>query len=178
MKWLYYGDMTDLEREHLLHRVVAGSAFLFALCILPVAQYYLVTNQLPESANLPKNGEVAGASVQETVETITQANIPAGEAIFQTQEECVAQKQKDWDNLVRFMDGKKLALLRTYQIAVDPYEKTLASLQEDEGAAQSEIDALNQLIDQEYQPYIQKLKEVQSAVDSQKNSIESRACPE
>ena len=152
--------MNDHQKEYLLHKVVAASAFLFALCILPVAQYFLVTNQLSG-----ENGEVAGVS---TDKNITQASIPS--------EDCQQKKDTDIADLDRYNNGKKIALLRSYEISVEPYRAAIRVLQGTPETVQSETAALNQLIDTEYQPYLKKLSEVESAVESQKKEIESRSC--
>jgi len=65
--------MTTRAKEHLLHRIIAASSFVFALCILPVAQYALVG--LGENGD--GQGAVAGVS---TDRTITEQNVPAASA--------------------------------------------------------------------------------------------------
>lgn len=152
--------MNDLDKEHVLHKVVAASAFVFALMILPVAQYLLVGTKPGET------GQVAGVS---TDKTITQQNV-------QSPAECEAQKQKDLSDLATFETGKKQALLRTYDAAVAPYtaaEKVLTGTPEH---IQTEKQALEGLIDAEYQPYLAKLSTVEQAVSKQRDEITARTC--
>lgn len=152
--------MNDLDREHVLHKVVAASAFVFALMILPVAQYLLVGNKTPET------GQVAGVS---TDKTVTQQNVLSPS-------ECEAQKQKDLTDLSTFEAGKKQALLRTYDAAVAPYTAAEQVLTGTPEKIQSEKQALESLIDAEYQPYLAKLSTVEQAVSKQRADITARNC--
>src|ERR1044072_9795036 len=154
--------MNDLEKEHLLHKIIAASAFVFALMILPVAQYFLVSNKLP-----PEQGQVAGFSPEPQV--TTQANVanPA---------ECEAKKQQDLADLDRFYNGEKQAKLRDYEAAVAPYKQAQEVLQGEPEKVQQEKAALDGLIEAEYQPYIQKLTAIEQAVSGERQTIQSRSC--
>lgn len=156
---VYSRCMTDLEKEHVLHKVVAASAFLFALMILPVAQYLLVNSKAD-------NGQVAGVS---TDQTITRSNVT-------NPVECSQKKDQDLADLTKFEDGKKRALLRDYQTAVQPYQAAQQVLTGTPEQIQTEKAALDKLIDAEYQPYLKKLSDVQTAVDTQRQQINAEVC--
>jgi hypothetical protein len=163
----------DLERrEQLLHKVVAGSALAFAVSILPVAQYYLTP--FNGTAATPETGTVAGVSTDADF-----ADIPAASPSpsYATLAECQAAKDSDLANLDRYLQGKKLADLAAYNKEVDPYQQALKVLKGTPDEIAQNTTALNQLIDQTYQPYLKKLSDVESAVESQKNEISSRVCP-
>jgi hypothetical protein len=152
--------MNDTDKEHVLHKVVAASAFVFALMILPVAQYILVGSKPAET------GQVAGVSTDASV-TKQSVLSPA---------ECVAQQQKDLADLTTFEAGKKQALLRAYETAVAPYKAAQQVLTGTPEKIQTEKQALNSLIDVEYQPYLAKLSTVQTAVEKQRADITARTC--
>lgn len=152
--------MHDHVKEQLLHKFIASSAFVCALCILPVAQYFLVTSQLPEG------GQVAGVSNDKS---IIQADIPAAST-------CQDDKTKQLADLDRFQTGEKQALLRTYETNTKPYKDGIAALVGTPESIQQETAALKKLIDAEYSTYLKKLSAVESAVASQKKDIDSRSC--
>lgn len=165
----------DLSREHLLHRLVAGSAFVFALCILPVAQYYLVQSRTSTARN--EQGEVAGVSVGGSPEAEVLGAVATPEPEPKTPEECEAKEQKDLEDLQRFIDGKKKAMLTEYEVAVQPYRYALSAIDPQAPNASAERDELNSLIDAEYQPYLQELATVEQVVVDERARITSRVCP-
>lgn len=167
----------DLSREHFLHRLVAGSAFIFALCILPVAQYFLVQSRTEVSATQEK-GEVAGVSTSNNTsepEVLGVAATP--EASPKTKAECEAKKTKDLADLQRFIDGKKKAMLTSYEVKVQPYRYALSALDPNSPSASAERAELTSLIDAEYQPYLQELATVEKLVVDENARISSAACP-
>jgi len=89
--WLeYYRGMTIRAKELLLHKVVATSAFVFALCILPVAQYLLIGHGAASQRG--EQGTVAGVS---TDSSITEASVPTPTPATTTVQTCeVLQQQK------------------------------------------------------------------------------------
>ena len=160
----------DLAREHFLHRLVAGSAFLFALCILPVAQYFLVGTHTTEL------GQVEGISIQ--VSPSPSATVFASEN-GATLAECVAKKDTDTSDLTRFLDGKKKAMLKEYEQTVQPYNTAIAQvrlLPPSEQNTQS-IAAYQKLIDNAATSYNQDLTNVNNAVAAEEQSIQNRTCP-
>ena len=60
----YYVRMHSAHKEHLLHKVLAGSAFVFALALLPVAAYFLG----PAAST---SGNVAGVSTERPLADFT-----------------------------------------------------------------------------------------------------------
>lgn len=156
--------MNDINKEQLLHKVIASSAFLCALCILPVAQYFLNSNTPSHS----ERGQVAGVST----DTITQASVPLSDSAA-----CQTKRTTDLADLQRYETGTKIAILSTYEETIAPYESAAKGLRGTPESITSEKEALNRLIDGEYQPYLKKLSAVDSAVLSQKKEIESRSCP-
>jgi hypothetical protein len=159
----------DLSREHLLHRLVAGSAFAFALCILPVAQYFLVQSRT--TAQQEPAGQVAGVS---TEVSDTLAAVPTQEPLPTTVEECEA---KDLEDLQRFLDGKKKAMLTSYEVKVQPYRYALAAIDPSSPNAAAERSEISSLIDAEYQPYLQELATVEKLVVDERARITSEVCP-
>lgn len=156
--------MTDLEKEHLLHKVVASSAFLFALLILPVAQFLLVSGQ-PTA----QQGEVAGVSTEAPSVSVAPQRVL-------TPAECEAKRTTDLADLEKWDEGKKRAMLTTYEAAVKPYKETLAILTGTQESIDTEKESLNRLIEGEYRPYLEKLESVETAVATQRQEIVSRTC--
>ena len=156
--------MTSLEKESFLHKVVASSAFLFALLILPVAQFLLVSGQ-PET----QQGQVAGVSTEAPTVSSAPQNIlsPA---------ECEAKRATDLTDLDKWSEGKKRFMLTGYETAVKPYKDALAVLTGDQATIDNEKESLNHLIEGEYRPYLDKLAAVQKAVDTQHLEIVNRDC--
>ena len=178
--------MNGIEKEQVLHKVVAASAFLFALCVLPVAQYYLVTNKLEGKS---ESGQVAGAS---TDQSITRSSVASTSGSTETgdpvaacdksypQLSCEERRSKCLDDLDRFLTGKKQSIISGYEslTVVKQYRAALEDIQKNNPSDTTNIEALNKLIDGEYQPYVKKLSDVESAVESQKKLLEARSCSE
>ena len=154
--------MTDTAKEHFLHKTIAASAFVFALCILPVSQYVLVSRQTSDT-----QGTVAGVS---TDKTITQASIVSPQ-------ECEATRVKDLADLDKYLTGTKVGFDREYQKKVAPYTEAIAALKGTPEEIAAQTSELNALIEVDHAPYIKKLSDLDDAVSSQKNEIESRSCP-
>ncbi len=157
--------MTDLEREHKLHKIIATSAFVMALCILPVAQQLIGEGAVNRQKN---TGEVAGVS---TDTSITNANV----AVSPTPEtglSCQAQKEIDLANLERLNTGNKLAADREYREDIASYQEALSRVPANDRAP------LQAIIDEITQKYNDDLAQLAAAVEPQKNALESRACPE
>lgn len=171
--------MDDLRKEQILHKVIAASAFLFALCILPVAQYFLVSNQLPDKSASTTTKEVASTP---NPEEKVMGNVPAEELNSVSSQPvtkgqaCLQQKERELSDLERWVNGKKNALWRSYEQNISPYKQAMDQIEGDPEKVASEKAALQSLIDQEYEDYLKKLSEVEAAVDSQKQSIQSRSC--
>lgn len=159
----------ELAREHFLHRLVAGSAFFFALCILPVAQYFLVGGRGIEE------GVVEGVSTEVTPTAAVLGSVPeTGLTLL----ECTNQKEVDTSDLERFLEGKKKALLRDYEEAVEPYRAAIALLRQTPSTGQAtEIASLEKLVDAEYQGYLKDMAEVEVVVTAQLEEIQGRTCP-
>ncbi|CAN5164228.1 hypothetical protein BH11PAT4_BH11PAT4_5100 [soil metagenome] len=166
----------DIAREHLLHRLVAGSAFIFALCILPVAQYFLVQSRT-ETAQTQEQGQVAGVSTDSSPNPEVFAAVATPEALPTTQAECDAKEAKDLADLQRFIDGKKKAMLTNYEVTVQPYRYALAAIDPKSNDAASERAELTALIDDAYQPYLQELATIEQLVVEEKAKITSTICP-
>lgn len=171
--------MDGLEKEHLLHKIVASSAFLFALCILPVAQYFLVTNQLPaNSKSAPQLGQVAGVS---TDKSIIQNDVPAPSPAMPIQNSnyaglsCIQKKNKEMAELTTYDTGYKQHLLSVYETTVAPFQNALKQPVIAKNPAA--VDSFNKKIDAAYQDYLGKLNLEESAVATQKAAVESVVCP-
>lgn len=159
--------MTDREKENLLHKIVASSAFVFALCILPVAQYLL-----GGTGALSEKGTVAGVSTDQSI-TEQSVAVPSPSAAPLS---CVDQQKKDLADLDSWMAGKKAAITREYDNAVKPYRDAIPSLQGTPSQISANVTILNQKIADAYAPYDKRLSAAESAVASQKAAIESRSC--
>jgi hypothetical protein len=158
--------MNDVEKEHFLHKIVAISGFLFALCILPVAQYYLVTSKLPVNTLNPNQGQVAGVS---TDTTITHADISS--SLVHSQ--CVAQRDIDLANLVRLETGNMKAYQREYEDALAKDQSSIALL-----SVADHQNLLPALLEQEKKTYQDHQNQLEAALEPQKKAVESRPCPE
>jgi hypothetical protein len=154
--------MNDTSREQTLHKIVAASAFLFSLCILPVAQYFLVTKQLPTSTEA---GTVAGAS---TDQTITAASVAPPLT-------CVEQA-KQLADLDAWVKGQQLASRRQSDAKVKPYQDSIGKLQGSPESIATEKQALTFLITTERKPFTDHLAQAEAAAESQKNELASKSC--
>lgn len=157
----YHYAMTDLDREHLLQKIVAVTGFLFALLILPVAQYFLVGGH---QAAQSEQGTVAGVS---TDKTVTNADVPSDPAA------CSAKRTQDLADLQKFYDGEVLALQRKHQ-ALQMYKSAQASLPTD--ATADVKDSFVQLVATEQASYDKDLAPIKAAVDAQTKAISSEDC--
>lgn len=158
--------MHDREKEHLLHKIVASSAFLFALSILPVAQYFLVTNQLQTQT---QSGVVAGAS---TDKTITQAaDVPQI-----TPGTCIQDINADIASLEAWRLNKEKGLDSDYQKAIEPYTAAKSVLTGDPTSIAQESGALDMLINDEHQKYLDKIGAVEKAINQQKIDDRANVC--
>ncbi len=154
--------MSDLDREHLLQKVVAVSGFLFALLILPVAQYFLVNGRATTSTD---QGTVAGVS---TDTTVTNADVPAVDPAA-----CIAKKTQDLADLQRFYDGEIAALDKKHPALVQEKD-TLAAMTADTPVEQR--DALTGVIATEQSEYDAAKAPIQTAVDKEAKRLSGQDC--
>ncbi len=159
--------MPNLKKEQFLHKVVAASGFLFALCILPLAQYAL--NNSGNGSDNSVAGVTTTASPQNTIQAADVAQ-PVSPAV------CEATKQKDLSNLQLFYDGKKKNLLATYESSVAGYKAAETALTGTPESIATEKASLDKLIDDQYQPYLKNLTAVDAAVNASKTDIQNRSC--
>jgi len=164
--------MHERRRELTLHKVVAGSAFLFALCLLPVAQYLLFDypGKVIPTASI-EGGTVAGVS---TDQSITATSTPR--TLGDQQEIACADRDKQLEAIDAWMVSRRLSVEKTYEEAVKPYRDALGQLQGTPDQIASEQTALNSLITNARPAYDQKIADAQRAVDSQKLSLTSAPC--
>jgi hypothetical protein len=159
----YYYYMHENDREHVLQKVVAVSGFLFALLVLPVAQYLLVNGQQQAPT---EQGTVAGVSTDNTVTT---------DAVVQDPEACIAQRSQDLADLQRFYDGEIANLNNKHNPLIQGYQAALAQTAATDTA---NIVSLNKLITDEQAAYSKEKAPIQAAVDKQTKEISSRSCGE
>ncbi|MBU6389062.1 hypothetical protein KGQ71_00955 [Patescibacteria group bacterium] len=116
--------MTDFEKENVLRKVVASSAFLLSLSILPIAQHYFVG----DTGQLSGSGVVKGVST--SVPTTPGTTTFRGADLPQPtpDDACLAKKQKDLSDLQLFDDGEKAAILRNYEQKKVEYQQYLNQL--------------------------------------------------
>ena len=173
--------MDNYQKSQFLHKVIAGSAFVFSLCILPVAQHFLVTNQLTTSstnqANLvpAENGTVAGASTdQSIVQPIASLVSPQPTEVACQTDQARSQQLQDIDKVL----GEQEKFLGSqYLKNTDQYSKQLAALPETT-ANKRNIEGLKLLINAEFTRYTDRLAHVREVLDSQKKSLEAApSCP-
>jgi hypothetical protein len=153
--------MHDLDREHRLHKVVAVSGFLFALLILPVAQFILKDGR--ELAQR-ESGSVAGVS---TDTSVTNASVIDPVT-------CSATREQELKELQAWSEVRIGVLDREYATTVAPYEAAIPVLTGDTVATEKQ--ALEGLISEAQQSYETKRDQVVTAVDAQVKEISSRDC--
>jgi hypothetical protein len=151
------------DREHLLQKIVAVSGFLFALLILPVAQFVLVNGR----ANQAEKGNVAGVSTDETITRGSVATDPAT---------CTTDKQKQLTDLQSWLTNRMVALDRDYKASVQPYQAALPLVTGND--IQAEKAALNQLIADETTKYNTDKAQITAAVDKQTKEFSAIDCGE
>ena len=167
----------DVKREQRLHRVIAATAFVFALCVLPVAQYLLVQRPTQQLASTQENGQVAGVTTTRDLGDAALAT-PAPPTPSPTSlAECNANKAKDTDDLQRFAEGKKKSMLSKYEVSVQPYKVALANLSGEGPDVIRERENLSQQIDQKSTAYQAELNTVEQAVASSQQAINDYVCP-
>lgn len=186
----------DLQKEHRLHRIVAGSAFIFALSILPVAQYVLLRNQTAapkdsiatqerrygavdpiasgtsdQTLTTGEQGQVAGVSTEsEGVSLDTELVFPADS------QACASAKTSRLTELRTWADAYKATKLAAFEKTVLPYREALKVLTGDATTVAQETQAINRLIDGEYQPYLTDLARIESAVAARQLAIQDTVC--
>jgi len=169
--------MNQELKERRLHQVVAGSAFIFALCALPIAQQLLVRSVEPA-------GTVAGASTDASIlvspSPTSLADVPViapTATVYATKADCIAGKDQQLSDLARLLAGEQAHIQAQIDAATaqDQAGITNAKGTSDEIAAQ--VNFLIQDIEKVSAPYRTKLAGVESAVASQKDAISSSPCP-
>jgi len=153
-------NMSDLDREHLLQKIVAVSGFVFALMVLPLAQYLLVNGQ-----SAKEQGTVAGASTDKTI-TDTHASLVDPKA-------CVAKQTQDLADLQRFYDGEVANLKRNHP-ELDEYKAAQASLPAD-ASAETKASFVTLIADAQAS-YDADLAPIQKAVDAETERLSSQDC--
>lgn len=156
--------MTELDREHFLQKVVAASGFLFALLILPVAQYLLLDGQ--NRAEQTEQGSVAGVS---TEEQIIRGNIPQDNPL-----QCLEAKRQELTNLQEWSTGRLAALQREYEAAITPYQQAIPVLTGDN--VDAERAALQGLIADEAAAYSARRDQIVAAVDARVKEVSALEC--
>ena len=105
--------MHNAHKEHLLHKILAGSAFTFALALLPIANYYF--RQTPAEP-----GTVAGVSTERPAAL---SSIRASPALPKSFAECMADKQLELDGLDQLQATWQAAYAR--QISEDSSQASI-----------------------------------------------------
>lgn len=165
--------METYEREQMLHKLVAAGAFVFALSILPVAQYYLVPGN-----NSVEKGQVAGVSTEAPTSPSSSqilGNVPSNN--WKNGQECRDTITQELNDLTKFENGKKLGLLRDYNTAVDPYKQAIGVLTGTPESISVEKNSLEGLIKTEDDKYSAKLTALDIAVSNQRASYQAVDCP-
>jgi len=160
----------DLAREHFLHRLVAGSAFLFALCILPVSQYFLLGNKAADVGQVEGVATVAPASPSVFADVNGSVASPTPTSLV----ECLRIKNQDLADLQKFLDGEKKAMLASYEKAVQPYHTQMEQVNPNAPQKAETIANLQKQIDDQYN---NNLNQVNNAVATQQDAINNRSCP-
>ena len=105
--------MTNAQKEHLLHKILAGSAFSFALALLPIANYYF---QQPAGS---EQGNVAGVSTEKPEILGDVAASPSALSFAQ----CMTDKQTQLDGLDRLQSSWQVAYAK--QISADSSQASI-----------------------------------------------------
>lgn len=174
---MYHKGMRTLEqRERLIHQLLAGSAFAFSLCILPITQHVLLAGRTVAKQQLQaETGTVAGASTDKSI--ISTAASIASITPAPTQAQCEADRAKGFADLNRFLAGEQAAINRDESQATEPYREALKVLTGNSSQIAQQTAELDNQIEQTSSSYRVKLAEVESAVASQKEALTSRVCP-
>ncbi len=154
----------SLAHEHLLHKVVACSAFLFALSVLPLAQYVFVDQVVPTTAT-SEQGQVAGVST-------TRESIP-------TALTCAEQTTQVAD-LQKWLEGRRSFILSEQDKATKGYTDAIALLESDTTRStaekEQEIASIQSLIAGTLTPYTKRLQQSETAVADQIATIQASPC--
>ena len=163
--------MNEHEKEQVLHKIVAGSAFVFALSLLPIAQYYLTSS----GALSKEQGAVAGVSTDSSITSDALANFSTpSPTTYASLADCQAAKTKEVNDLETYRIGKEQADVADYNTSIQPFQAALS----DPATTTEDRTALLNLIETNYhQPYLSKVSAVESAVSQKKAEVESRSCP-
>lgn len=161
--------MTTRAKELLLHKIVATSAFVFALCILPVAQYLLSGQKTPTQT--VETGTVAGAS---TDTSIIEQSVPTPPVNLLG---CDAQKQQDLASLQTEQDNWVASLQVLENKATVSYDAEIAALTGTADSIVQQTEGVNARKAQAIAAYEASINQEEASVSSQKNAVESRSCP-
>lgn len=151
----------------MLHRIVAGSAFLLAICMLPVLQYVLVE----KPANATKaavagtalvGGTVAGVSTDTTITTATVLSC--------------AEQQVQLADLDRWIKGKKAAISRELTEKLQPYEDALILLTGSDAKTELERESILSIIEQEKAPFLRRMTDSENTVTAARNQLQAQDC--
>lgn len=173
-----------LQKERRLHKLVAVSGFLFALCLLPVTQYYLVTYQLndkqkSELAAQVDSGSASASTVdpnQRQLASEPETNLALPILGSTSGVNCSEQRDADLSSLDSWLNSRKVALYRDYQNQVMPYKQAIAGLTGTSSQIDKERAAIDKLVSYAYQPYLDKLTKIESAVAVQRTALVNRVC--
>jgi|GEM_PF-5665072 len=155
----------DLAREHFLHRLVAGSAFLFALCILPVSQYFLLGNHVVD-----QNGQVLGIATEAPT---TLGVVATPNSLL----DCAHQKQADEDNVDSSLAAREQKLTTDHQVHVTDYTNALAQLTGVTDQDNAQRVSIQKLEDAEVTTYQNAVQTAETTAATQKQEIDARDCP-
>lgn len=155
------------KKEDILHKVVATSAFLFALSLLPVAQFVVERSKVAK-APVSSQGQVAGARTD--TETV-RGSVPVQDTAL-----CEGQKTEELAELENWAAKTRKGYTNAMSAKIKPYQEAIPVLQGSPAQIAEEKAALEGLMAQEKAPYDKKLSDLEKAVASQKDAIASRPC--
>ncbi len=165
---------THQHHEYLLHRVVAGSAFLFALCLLPVVQYVVVERPLNQATaqvgTSSENGQVAGVSTDASPSI---ADVTANKNVSNLA--CVELEVQKKD-LSRWIAGVRAAQQRKIDDAVAPYKDALNQITGTDATSANERSAIEKLIADQSAPFARKLTAYEKTYTEQKAVLDGTLC--
>ena len=152
--------MNEDKKIRILQRVLAASAFVCALSILPVMRYALLDRPLASSSPVAENGQVAGVSTS----LPDVAPSPSATPLI-----CV-NKEKELADLDKWLADQETYEKQRYTDKTSPFNETLATLKG------SEHDALQKIVDGELKNYQDRVQAAEAAVASQKSAVASLPC--
>lgn len=177
--------MDDERKIRFLHKTMAVSGFLFALTILPVAQYVIISNRIPvgtdtTTATARELGSVAGVSTDADNEAVKEEHAVNGDepvmVRYATVDQCLAKRDLDLSQLESW--NTQMQKFYMNQFSTQPEVAELETKLNNTALSQAQRNDISAALDLMRSTYgvDKKLSDLKRAVDNQKTAILSRTC--